>query len=178
MEIFSNTAHKGSPTNFSGTARQKFFYRKSWFSPLRHKIFRHPKLSETQKGSCSKFFGTMRQKFSKGKSWYPLAAITEISGGIDVCKNSLKTKIKTVVLFFVFNRLQKLIKIFVVGREICRCKPTVLFRFFHRQINGELFLAAYVICKKINSFNRVVFLLFSVKNRRLFLFKNKWQQWG
>ena len=88
LKIFWNTAHKGSPTKFFGTARQKILYRKSWFSPLRHKIFRYPKLSETQKGSSSKFFGTMRQKFSNGKSWYRLAEITEISGGIDVCKNS------------------------------------------------------------------------------------------
>ena len=67
--------NKGSPTKFFGTARQKILYRKSWFSPLRHKIFRCPKLSETQKGSSSKFFGTMRQKFSNGKPWYRLAEI-------------------------------------------------------------------------------------------------------
>ena len=46
LKIFWNTAHKGSPTKFFGTARQKIFYRKSRFSPLRHKIFRYPKLSE------------------------------------------------------------------------------------------------------------------------------------
>ena len=94
----SETQHtRFSPTKFFGTARQKFFYRKSWFSPLRLKIFRYPKLSETQKGSCSKFFGTMRQNFSNGKSWYTLAEITENTVGTDVCKNSLKTN-KTVVL--------------------------------------------------------------------------------
>ena len=46
LEILWNTAHKGSPTKFFGTARQKIFYRKSSFSPLRHKVFRYPKLSE------------------------------------------------------------------------------------------------------------------------------------
>ena len=90
LEIFWNTAHKGSPTNFFCTARQRIFYRKSWFSPLRHKIFRCPKLSETQKGSSSKFFGNLKQKFSNAKLWYRLAEITEISGGLDVWK--LKSK--------------------------------------------------------------------------------------
>ena len=94
----SETQHTRFPYELFGTARQKIFYRNSWFSPLRHKIFRYPKLSETEMGSCSKFFGTMRQKFSNGKSWYPLAEITENTVGIDVCKNSLKTN-KTVVLF-------------------------------------------------------------------------------
>ena len=51
------------------------------------------------KGSSTKFFGTVRQKFFNGKSWYLFAWSTEISGRIDVCKNSLKTNIKQVVLF-------------------------------------------------------------------------------
>ena len=37
-----------SPTKFFGTLRQQIFYRKSWYSPYRHKIFRYVKLSETQ----------------------------------------------------------------------------------------------------------------------------------
>ena len=90
---------KGSPTKFFGTVRQQIFYRKSWYSPLSHKVFRHPKFSETQTGSSTKFFGTVRQKIFNGKLWYPFAKSTEISGEIDVCKNSLKTNNKTVVLF-------------------------------------------------------------------------------
>ena len=62
-------------------------------------IFRYQKFSETQKGSSAKFFGTVRQKFFNGKSWYPFSWSTEISGRFDVCKNSLKTNSKTVVLF-------------------------------------------------------------------------------
>ena len=59
-----------------------FFCRKSWYSPLRHKVFRHPKLSETQKGSSMNFFGTVRRKIFDGKSWYsfhpppPLSSLT------------------------------------------------------------------------------------------------------
>ena len=137
-------------------------------------LFRYQKFSETQKGSSSKFFGTMRQRFSNGKSWYPLAEITEIIGGIDLCKNALKTKIKTVVLSLTVAKFDQ---------NICSWAKNVpvqadrLVSFFQRQINGWLFFAAYVICKKFNSFNRVVFL-FSVQNSRFFLFKNKWQQWG
>ena len=41
---------------------------KSWYSPLRQKVFRYPKHSETQKGSSTEFFGSVRQK--KTKSWY------------------------------------------------------------------------------------------------------------
>ena len=90
---------KGSPAKFFGTVRQQIFNRKSWYFPLRHKVFRYPKLSATQMGSSAKFFGNVRGKNINGKSWYPFAKSTEISGGIDVCKNSLKTNIKRVVLF-------------------------------------------------------------------------------
>ena len=47
-ETFWNTAQKGSSTKFFGTVRQQFFYRKSWYCPLRNKIFRYRKFSETQ----------------------------------------------------------------------------------------------------------------------------------
>ena len=60
---------KGSSTNFFGTVRQQFFETKSWYSPLRHKVFRYPKHSETQKGSSTKIFGSVRQKNST-KLWY------------------------------------------------------------------------------------------------------------
>ena len=70
--------HKGSPTKSFGTVRQKNFYWKSWYYPLRHKIFRYPKLSEPQKGSSTKWFGTVRQNNFDGKSWYtpPLLYLT------------------------------------------------------------------------------------------------------
>ena len=35
---------KGSPRKFFGTVRQKFFDRKSWYTPVVHKIFPYPKL--------------------------------------------------------------------------------------------------------------------------------------
>ena len=70
-EIFWNTAQKGSPTKFFGTARQKDFDRKLWYSRLRRKIFRYSKLSETQKGSSTKWFSTVRQNNFDRKSWYP-----------------------------------------------------------------------------------------------------------
>ena len=47
---------------FFGTVRSQFFYRKSWYSPPRHKVFWYPKLFETQKGSSTKWFGTVRPK--------------------------------------------------------------------------------------------------------------------
>ena len=49
--------------SFFGTLRQQIFYRKSWYSPLWHKIFQYVKLSETQKGSSMKWFGTETKKF-------------------------------------------------------------------------------------------------------------------
>ena len=49
--------------SFFGTLRQQIFNRKSWYSPLWHKIFQYVKLSETQKGSTTNWFGTVRQKF-------------------------------------------------------------------------------------------------------------------
>ena len=119
-EIFWNT--KGFPYEVFRYCGTKQFWRKIVIPApsLIPNIFRYQRFSETQKGSSTNFFGTVRQKFFNGKSWYTFAYSTEItSGQIDVCKNSLKTNIETVVLFF--NRLQELIKIFVVGRKICRC---------------------------------------------------------
>ena len=66
--------------SFFGTLRQQIFYRKSWYSPLWHKIFQYvnfsetegflfemirywDKTSETQKGSSMKWFGTETKKF-------------------------------------------------------------------------------------------------------------------
>ena len=43
---FSDTP-MGSPTKFFGAVSQQVFYRKSWYSPLRHSFLRYPKLSET-----------------------------------------------------------------------------------------------------------------------------------
>ena len=57
---------KVSPTKFFGTLRQQFFYRKSWYSPLIHKIFRYQNFSPT------KFFGTLEQQIFYRKSWYSL----------------------------------------------------------------------------------------------------------
>ena len=67
--------------------RQKIFDGKWWYSPLRHQIFRYPKLSETQKGSSTKWFGTVRQNNFDGKSWYslpppPLSSLTFSLPGI------------------------------------------------------------------------------------------------
>ena len=44
-------------------------------SPLRNKIFRYPKLCETQKGSSTEGFGTVKQNSFDGKSWYPAPLI-------------------------------------------------------------------------------------------------------
>ena len=44
-------------------------------SPLGNKIFRYPKLCETQKGSSTKGFGTVKQNSFDGKSWYPAPLI-------------------------------------------------------------------------------------------------------
>ena len=41
--------------------RQQTFYRKSWYSPLRHIFSRYPKHSETQKDSSTNRFVTVRQ---------------------------------------------------------------------------------------------------------------------
>ena len=47
-------------------------------SRLEKKIFRKPKLCETQKGSSTKGFGTVKQNSFDGKSWYqaPLIPLT------------------------------------------------------------------------------------------------------
>ena len=47
-----------------GTVRQQFFYRKLWFSPLRHKVFRYPKFSETHTVCSTKFFVLWDENFS------------------------------------------------------------------------------------------------------------------
>ena len=70
-ENFWNTAPKGSSAKYFGTVRQKIFDGKSWHIPLKHKIFRYQKFSETPKVSPTKFFGTVRQNNFDGKSWYP-----------------------------------------------------------------------------------------------------------
>ena len=66
---------------------------------LIHKIFWYQKVYETKKGSYTNFFCTVRQQIFDEKSWYSSALSTEIGCGIDICKNSLKTNIETVVLF-------------------------------------------------------------------------------
>ena len=61
--------------------RQKIFDGKSWHNPLKHKIFRYPKLWHT-KDSPTKFFGTVRQKIFDGKSWYsPFLSINFFATG-------------------------------------------------------------------------------------------------
>ena len=78
----------GSFTKFFGTVRQKIFYRKSWYSPLRHKVFRYPKFSETQTGSSTKFFGTVRPKIFDGKTWYPPFSSIKLFETKNFLKNS------------------------------------------------------------------------------------------
>ena len=63
---FSETP-KGSPTNFFGTVRLKFFDGKSWYPPIMHKIFRYPKFSETLKGSPRNFSALWDKKFPTEK---------------------------------------------------------------------------------------------------------------
>ena len=60
----TSETQKGSSTKFFGTVRQQFFYRKSWYSPLIHKIFRYQNFLPT------KFFGTLEQQIFYRKSWY------------------------------------------------------------------------------------------------------------
>ena len=62
---------KGSPMNFIGTVRQRFFNGVYWYPLLMHKIFRCTKFSETPKCSLRKFFGTVRQKVFDEEAWYP-----------------------------------------------------------------------------------------------------------
>ena len=62
---------KGSPTNFIGTLRQKFFNGVYWYPLFMHKILRCTKFSETQKCSLTKFFGTVWQKVFDEETWYP-----------------------------------------------------------------------------------------------------------
>ena len=68
-----NATVKISPTEISGTVRQKIFDGKSWYSPppVIHKLFRYRNFwSTAEKGSPAKFFGTVRQKFFDGKLWH------------------------------------------------------------------------------------------------------------
>ena len=55
---------KGYPTKFFGTARQQIFYRKSWYSPHRHKIFRYPKLMKHWRVPLPTFLALWDKKFS------------------------------------------------------------------------------------------------------------------
>ena len=68
IEFFDTTnfmKHRMVPLrSFFGSVRRHLFYRETWYSPLRHKIFGYLKLSETQKGSLTKFFET-----EKKNSW-------------------------------------------------------------------------------------------------------------
>ena len=57
--------------SFSIQWDNKFFCRKTWYSPLSHKIFRFSQLSETRNGSSTNWFGTLRQNNFDRKSWYP-----------------------------------------------------------------------------------------------------------
>ena len=130
-----------SPTKFFRTVRQQIFYRKSWYSPHRHKIFRYPKLMKHWRVPLRKFSALWDNKFSTesldtpppSSLLYPIffdnrnflkhrrvprqnfsALWDEIFSRENrdtllhkvqksvvelICKNSLKTNIKTVVLF-------------------------------------------------------------------------------
>ena len=62
-EIFWNK--EGFPYEvFSVLWDNNIFYRKSWYSPLRHKVFRYPKFCETQTVSSTKFFELWDENFS------------------------------------------------------------------------------------------------------------------
>ena len=67
IEFFDTTnfmKHRRVPLrSFFGSVRRHLFYRETWYSPLRHKIFGYLKLSETQKGSLTKFFETETKNF-------------------------------------------------------------------------------------------------------------------
>ena len=54
------------------------FYRKSWYSPPRHELFRYPKLFEWQKGSSTKWFDTVRENNFEGKCWDPPSLVRNI----------------------------------------------------------------------------------------------------
>ena len=69
--IFSKTVV--FPMKLFSTVRQHIFYRHLRYSPLMHRVFRYPKVSETQTGSSTKFFGTMRRKCFVKKSCHPPA---------------------------------------------------------------------------------------------------------
>ena len=60
--------------------------------------------------------------------WSPnifiMPRIAEINGGIDICGECSKTRLKT--LFSVSYFFAKLDQNFVSGRKICRCQPAVL----------------------------------------------------
>ena len=63
-DISNFLRHRGVPLrSFSILWRNKFFYRKSWYSLLTHWIFRYLKLFETQKGSSEKFL--LQQYFDR-----------------------------------------------------------------------------------------------------------------
>ena len=49
---------------FSVLWDNNFFYRKSWYSPLMHKVFRYPKFSETHTVCSTKFFVLWDENFS------------------------------------------------------------------------------------------------------------------
>ena len=55
---------KGSPTKIFGTVREQIFYRKSWYSPHRHKVFRYPKLMKHWRVPLQKFSALWGKKFS------------------------------------------------------------------------------------------------------------------
>ena len=68
----SNATVKDSPTEISGTVRQKIF-EKSWYSPppLSRNFFATGNFWSTEeKVSSTKCFGSVRQKIFDGKSWH------------------------------------------------------------------------------------------------------------
>ena len=72
-------------------------------------------------------------------------------------------------IFFLWYRLLWFTQIFAPDRwatPTLSCSQLVIF------------CSIFVICKKNYSFSRVLFLFSSVQNYQLFLFKNKWQQYG
>ena len=84
--------------------RQKFFDGKSWYSPFFiHKLFRYRKFSETQHRRVPlRIFSALWDKNFSTENRDTLLhkvqkSVVELM--FDVCKNSLKTNIKTVVLF-------------------------------------------------------------------------------
>ena len=62
-EYFVNTAQKNSPMKLFGTARQIISDGKSWHNPLKHKIFRYPKLMTHRKVYLRNFSALWDKKF-------------------------------------------------------------------------------------------------------------------